>query len=351
MAPATASAPVKSLPRVDLFGVEIMSVGTWYPHTFGPDGEPLAGQPWEVTAEMLDDIAVNAASLGEIVRPGLNIGHDAPIPRDASGNPLYGAVRNVRRDGDRLLADFVGVLEQHASGLASGFDGRSVEVAHNVTIDGKTYGSVLEGVAIAIAEPAISGMSTLFPRVAASRRAVYASTPTGAPDMDEKTFTERVAAAVGKLFGANAAPVTEISATVRAEIAEKDRTIAAQKATIEAAAAKAKADADAAAEAAAVAAVEAEIKAGRVIPAKRESALKLARADSVAFAEICAAFKPAQPVPGAAPVSGAGATAGDAPSEGEIEMEIKLGLARDREQALKTIASRKASTPSDNTSK
>jgi hypothetical protein len=124
------------LETVDLEGVEILAAG-------GPvrgRGSPPEGDYW--TIEDLDAIAQAARELEGEIRPPAKIGHGR------AGNAV-GWLTNIRREGDRLLADIRRVPRRFAELIKAGaYRTRSVELSR-VTSQrtGRVYDWVVTGLA------------------------------------------------------------------------------------------------------------------------------------------------------------------------------------------------------------
>jgi hypothetical protein len=125
---------------------EVFRVGTWNGRRF--------------TKKDLDDIVEAAREVG--FRPPLKLGH-----AENSGDPAWGWVENIRREGNKLLADFVDVPEELAQQIKEKrFDNVSAEIFFNlrrgVEAGTKLFRRALKAVAILGAEtPAVSGLKPL----------------------------------------------------------------------------------------------------------------------------------------------------------------------------------------------
>lgn len=128
-------------------GVELARVGTW----------DTAGGSLEITSGKLADAAAYAARPG--ARPAyVRIGHTDPR---FDGEPALGWVHTMRlsEDGQVLLGDITGMPDWLATVLASAYPDRSIEGWEQITIDGRTYGLVIDGLALLGVTP--PGMSTI----------------------------------------------------------------------------------------------------------------------------------------------------------------------------------------------
>lgn len=123
--------------------VEIFAAGTWNCDTY--------------TTADLDGIVAAAKELD--FRPALKLGHT----RDVPGAPAYGWVTNLRRVGQKLVADFESM---HASVVNAIRDHRysrvSAEIYHRLKRGGKTFDHALKAVALLGADvPAVAGLVPL----------------------------------------------------------------------------------------------------------------------------------------------------------------------------------------------
>lgn len=234
-----------ALPTVDLTDVEILRTGGPYRGV----GSPEAGD--HITEEHLEAMARNFADLrGEVDAPN-KLGHIAnqrdvtgPEFLDGSGAPALGWLDNVRRDGDRLLADIKGVPEKFADLIRAGaYRKRSVEFLPTYTDrTGRAREWVLTGLAwLGARRPAVSGLADVHRLYAESladegvRAVIYEAAPApavvdehpgGALDkalaqalgLPEDATSEQVAEALGKLV-ADSKTASETVGTLRDELA------------------------------------------------------------------------------------------------------------------------------------
>src|SRR3990167_7077120 len=131
-----------ALNTVDIPGVEIFAVGT---HN---------GQKY--TDADLDEIVRAFQEL----RNGGNGGYSPPIKLDHNdgqpifddvpdGGPAFGWVDNLRRVGEKLVADFRAVPAKLKELIDAGaYRGRSAEIWWNLEVDGKKYARALKAVAL-----------------------------------------------------------------------------------------------------------------------------------------------------------------------------------------------------------
>lgn len=92
-------------------------------------------------------------------RPALKVGHT----KDASGAPAYGWISNLRRAGQKLLADFTDMHESVVEAIRSkAYNRVSAEVFHNLRRAGEVFPRALKAVALLGAEvPAVAGLVPL----------------------------------------------------------------------------------------------------------------------------------------------------------------------------------------------
>jgi len=134
----------------DIREVEIFSVGTW-----------KGSRKVTVDSRFLDDMIYSFNMLNAMV-PGfeapLKIGHN-----DRVGEPAYGWVDNLRRDGDKIVADFVDVPDAMIDAIKKRhYNTVSVEVYPTVEYAGDVFRNVLGAVALLGAEwPAVKGLKPL----------------------------------------------------------------------------------------------------------------------------------------------------------------------------------------------
>jgi len=130
---------------MDLFklkGVEIFKAGTWN------------GDAYSV--KDLDDMVAAFDHVG--FKPPVKLGH-----KESSGAPAFGWIENLRRQGDKLVADFHDLPEAVFKAIKSrAFDTVSSEVFWNIKRGGKNFRRALKAVALLGAEiPAVSDLMPL----------------------------------------------------------------------------------------------------------------------------------------------------------------------------------------------
>lgn len=141
----------------DIPDVEILSVGTWH-----GTGCPPAGCSF--TEDDLDEIAATYAATKDLLSPPLKLGHDDNQKLlQADGYPAAGWLSNVRRVGQKLLADLLKVPATIADLMDAGaYRNRSVELDANYEIGGKQYDIALTGMALLGADlPAVENLADI----------------------------------------------------------------------------------------------------------------------------------------------------------------------------------------------
>jgi hypothetical protein len=133
---------------MDLKGREIFAVGKWNGMEFSEDD--------------LDDIVDNFQSLGKIHKVPLKFGHNTD-QKITDGQPAIGWVKNVYREGKKLLADFVDMPKVVIDAVKKKlYRTVSVELLFNVDNGGKKFNHVLDAVALLGADqPAVNSLADL----------------------------------------------------------------------------------------------------------------------------------------------------------------------------------------------
>lgn len=133
---------LKAYARNALKDRDIFRVGTWNGDKYSRDD--------------LDDIVTAFPDQG--FRVPIKLGH-----KEESGAPAYGWVENLRRVGDRLVADLVDLPKKVFDAVkAKRFDAVSAEIFWNLKRGEKTFRRALKAVALLGAEiPAVSGLGSL----------------------------------------------------------------------------------------------------------------------------------------------------------------------------------------------
>ena len=154
----TANGAVRmALETVDKKAVELLKTGTWHGEGCPPEG-------CRFTVEMLDSMVEAHRETLEEVDPPVKLGHDdnQKLVQD-DGFPAAGWVRNLRREGQRLLGDLVKVPKKIGELIDAGaFRKRSAEITPDMKIGGKTYPWVFTGLALLGADlPAVEGLEDI----------------------------------------------------------------------------------------------------------------------------------------------------------------------------------------------
>lgn len=133
--------------------VELCAVGNW--------ASALSGRT-PIIGEDLDDMVAAAADT-EVDHAPLKIGHVDPR---FDGEPALGWLANVRRVGDKVVADLTDVPTKLAATVKHAFRRRSVEIAWGVkTPSGKQYRAALTGLALlGVTPPAVKGLADVTGR-------------------------------------------------------------------------------------------------------------------------------------------------------------------------------------------
>jgi phage I-like protein len=145
--------------------VPILRVGEGFPGTGCPPGG------CKFTIEHLDEVVEAYWATKEALEPPIKLGHDenqALLQED--GFPAAGWVSNLRRLGDRLLADLVNVPKQVADLIAAGaYHTVSAELLLNYDLNGQKFPKILSGLALLGADlPAIDslgGITALYQKL------------------------------------------------------------------------------------------------------------------------------------------------------------------------------------------
>lgn len=138
----TAAEALKEFELKTIKGVEIFAPGKWNGDTY--------------TEADLDGMVDAFGKQG--FRPPVKLGH-----KEASGSPAYGWVENLRKQGQKLVADLVDLPETVYNDIKNRrFDTVSSEVFWNLTRGKDVFKRALKGVALLGAEiPAVAGLKPL----------------------------------------------------------------------------------------------------------------------------------------------------------------------------------------------
>ena len=195
----------------DLKGAEILKKGTWN------------GQPFSVSD--LDAIVSSFETLGLRGKVPLKFGHDADHKTD--GQPAYGWVDRLWRDGETLMADFASIPERVYEFIQDGmYKNVSVEVIKGVKAGTRVIPWVLDAVALLGADQPAVGTLKDLQGLTLGRKPAYAggarfaftqarkfSTNSGDhTTMDENQIKALIEAALKPVQDANAAVVTKLTA-------------------------------------------------------------------------------------------------------------------------------------------
>lgn len=128
---------------VTIRDVEIFRVGKWNGDTY--------------SEKDLDDMIEAYTAVG--YRPPVKKGHEA-----GGAEPAFGWVENLRRQGDKLLADFANVPNELADAIkAKRFGSVSAEIFFNLTRNGKRFRRALKAVAVLGADvPGVADLKPLY---------------------------------------------------------------------------------------------------------------------------------------------------------------------------------------------
>lgn len=147
---------------MDIQGYPIFEVGTW--------------NGMEFTDQDIEDIVQNFNELAAVQHVPLKLGHNDEQPL-TDGKPALGWVRNLRKVGKQLVADFVDVPRIIKEAIAKRlYRAVSIELLLGVSHNGKSYNHVLDAVALLGADqPAVNTLPDLQAYLA-SRNAKFEST-------------------------------------------------------------------------------------------------------------------------------------------------------------------------------
>lgn len=137
----------------EFLNVELFQVGNW---------TDSKGRKREWTQKDLDDIANSYNETKNDIHAAIKLGHnDKQALLD--GEPAAGWVENIRRIGNRLIGDFMGVPDKIAALIESGaYRARSVELTPDFEVGEKKYNWLLTAVALLGSRlPAVSGLKDI----------------------------------------------------------------------------------------------------------------------------------------------------------------------------------------------
>lgn len=279
---------------MNMSGLEILSVGTW-------EGINTPAGGLAFTEEDLDEI-VSAYEGNLESRIPVKLGHGDQALLD--GLPAAGWVTNLRRQGNKLVADIRDIPARIGDLIAQGaWRNRSVELRKGAKLDGKTYKYMLTGLALLGSTlPAVNNLADI--------ESLYTALSIDPPEKDATTL----------IFGEREPEKKErkvderILQALKLEADASDDAILQAVTALSADASKTEADAEAAkvalsqenaalqqrvlaletsaAQRDAAAAVDSAIREGKILPAQRETSIQFALAAPAQFAT----FVEAQPV-------------------------------------------------------
>lgn len=151
----------EALETFDISGVELFAVGTW-------NGD-------KYSASDLDEMVRAHREIGDQIKPFMKLGHSKEQALLKSGDmPAAGWIHNVRREGDRLVADIKNLPKKIYQLLkAKAYMRRSAEVLCNVKIGGKAYKYALKACAFLGGEmPAVHTLDDVLALYAANGEAI-----------------------------------------------------------------------------------------------------------------------------------------------------------------------------------
>lgn len=265
----------------DISGVEIFSVGTW-------NDDPYASADLDATVSSF-------AEIGHLLKPYLKLGHgDKQAMLRADELPAAGWVKAVRRMGNKLVADFVGVPRKiHALLKAGAYRRLSVEIYPELKVDGKTYRNALKAIALLGGEtPAVQNLDDVLALYAACGAAtayteagstvkVYEYNPNGDKNMDDlKAAQARITALETELSEVKNGEIKKFAdeaVALKAQAVESAKALKAEKDRADATEAQVK-EFKAQAEAAEItAAVDGLIAKKKIAPAQKEAVSAMLR--------------------------------------------------------------------------
>lgn len=137
----------------DFTNVELFRAGTW---------TDSKGRTRKWTVRDLQEIATAYSETKDDVHAPIKLGHD-DSQKLVDGEPAMGWLENIRRTGDRLIGDFIGVPDKLAKLISEGaYRARSVELQPDFKVGEKTYKWLVTGVALLGAKlPAVSGLKDI----------------------------------------------------------------------------------------------------------------------------------------------------------------------------------------------
>lgn len=139
------------LETVDIKDVQIFAAGTW-------NGDAY-------TVRDLDEMVAGYIATKDALKPYLKLGHDDKQKlAQKDGYPAIGWVENLRRVGDKLVADFKHVPKKLAELMQAGAYRRvSSEIFTTITVAGQKFKNLLKAVGILGADtPAVENLNDII---------------------------------------------------------------------------------------------------------------------------------------------------------------------------------------------
>jgi hypothetical protein len=155
----------------DLPNEEVFAAGTWNGDTYDLDD--------------LDKMVEAYKATSAAYQPKLKLTHDHP-----KGWPAVGYMENLRRVGDKLVADFRGIPGKLFESIkAGGYRSKSAEVLWNVVVNGKKFPYLMKAVALLGVEmPAVQSIGDLMSSLYSSDGGEARAYTSEAPQGDARTY-------------------------------------------------------------------------------------------------------------------------------------------------------------------
>lgn len=152
--------------------------------------------PVTFTTQDFDNAEKAYKAIGEKQPSPIKLGHDdqqSLVQED--GYPNAGFLRNIKRDGDRLVADLVDVPDPVGILIEQGrLNARSIEALRNAQMDGKKWPFVITGLALLGADlPAVDSLKDVV--------ALYASRGIKVPEVEDEAELVMVLASTSEEGG------------------------------------------------------------------------------------------------------------------------------------------------------
>lgn len=131
-----------SLETVDLMDTTIFSTGTW-------EGKGSQSGGDIITEDYLDSIVNTYNEVGSKVKPRMLLTHDGKKSEDVTGMAATGWIKNLRRNGNELIADIMSVPKKISQLIdAKAFGRFSPGIWTKMNVDGQEFKNVLDHVAL-----------------------------------------------------------------------------------------------------------------------------------------------------------------------------------------------------------